>query len=114
MLVLGIMEYNEITGRNDYRYHVRLVGREPVILINCKIVVGVLESIIRPNMKQLNSIQILKVYKVNIFVYNSLLMLYVFNFNKLLPLKYLLSTFTKYLNALSKEMYRLKYLHAIY
>lgn len=71
MLVLGIMEYNEITGRNDYRHHLRLVGREPVILINWKIVVGVLESIIRPNMKQLNSIQILKVYKVNIFVYNS-------------------------------------------
>ena len=31
---------------------------------------GVLESI-KPNMKQLNSIQILKIYKVNIFVYNS-------------------------------------------
>ena len=48
------------------------------------------------------------------YIIVSLLMLYVFNFNKLLPLKYLLSTFTKYLNALSKEMYRLKYLHRIY
>ena len=70
MLILGIMECNEITGRNDYRHHLRLVRREPVILINWKIVMGVLESI-KPNMKQLNSIQILKIYKVNIFVYNS-------------------------------------------
>ena len=45
------MEYNGITGRNDYRHLLRLVGRKPVILITWKMVAGVLESI-RPNMKE--------------------------------------------------------------